>query len=127
MRETPADWSLTTTPGSLTITPKTGDLNDDHEHGEERRCSQPALGNWTMTSKLTFSARPNAATQQGGIIAYGDDNNYLKFDLEATSATNIQFNTTLEDSLSGVPIAAGAEHDRTRTRSSRPATRSGCG
>ena len=37
-----------------------------------------------MTSKLTFSATPNAATQQGGIIAYQDDDDYLKFDWEFT-------------------------------------------
>jgi hypothetical protein len=104
VRETPADWSLTSSPGSLVITPKQGDLNAG-TNTARNILLQPALGDWTMTSKLTFSARPNAATQQGGIIAYGDDNNYLKFDLEAISATNIQFNTTLEDSFSGSPIA----------------------
>ncbi|HEX4698086.1 MAG TPA: hypothetical protein VH857_01840, partial [Actinomycetes bacterium] len=30
--------------------------------------------------------------------------NYLKFDLEATSPTNIQFNTSLEDTLNGVQV-----------------------
>ena len=59
-----------------------------------------------MTSKLTFSALPNAATQQGGIIAYQDDDNYLKFDLEATSPTNIQLSTSLEDSLQSNPAVS---------------------
>lgn len=104
VRETPADWSLTSNPGSLTITPKTGDLTTT-TNTAQNVLLQPALGDWTQTTKVTFSARPNAATQQGGIIAYSDDDNYLKFDLEATSATNIQFNTTLEDKLNGVQVA----------------------
>jgi len=33
-----------------------------------------------------------------------DDDNYLKFDLEATSPTNIQFSTSLEDTLNGVQV-----------------------
>ena len=105
VREAPADWSLTSNPGSLVITPKTGDLLTT-TNTANNLLLQPAFGDWTMTSKLTFSAVPNAATQQGGIIAYQDDDNYLKFDLEATSATNIQFNTTLEDSLNSNPAVA---------------------
>jgi beta-glucosidase len=105
VRETPGDWSLTSNPGSFVITPKTGDLQTT-TNTARNLLLQPALGDWTMTSKVAFSARPNATTQQGGIIAYQDDDNYLKFDLEATSATNIQFNTTLEDSLNSNPVVA---------------------
>jgi beta-glucosidase len=103
VREAPADWSLSANPGSLTITPKTGDLTTT-TNTAQNVLLQPALNDWTQTTKLTFSGRPNTATQQGGIIAYQDDDNYLKFDLEATSATNIQFNTTLEDNLNGVQV-----------------------
>lgn len=103
VREAPDNWSLTSDPGSLVITPQQGDIEGSANNGQNILL-QPALGDWTMSSKLTFSARPNAATQQGGVIAYGDDDNFLKFDLEATSASNIQFNVTLEDSLRGNPI-----------------------
>ncbi|WP_345630256.1 glycoside hydrolase family 3 C-terminal domain-containing protein [Rugosimonospora acidiphila] len=103
VREAPADWSLSTNPGSLTITPKTGDLTTT-TNTAQNILLQPALGDWTQTTKLAFNHRPNAATQQGGIIAYQDDDNYLKFDLEATSPTNIQFNTALEDNLNGVQV-----------------------
>jgi alpha-glucuronidase len=103
VRESPADWSLTSNPHSLTITPKTGDLTTT-TNTAQNVLLQPALGDWTQTTKITFNHRPNAATQQGGIIAYQDDDNYLKFDLEATSPTNIQFNTSLEDTLVGVPV-----------------------
>lgn len=96
VRPDPAN--LTVGDGSLTITPETGDLVTT-TNTARNLVLQPALGNWTMTSKLTFSALPNAATQQGGILAYQDDDNYLKFDLEATSPTNIQLRTSLEDAL----------------------------
>ena len=94
--------NLTVGGGSLTITPQTGDLVTT-TNTAKNIVLQPALKDWTMTSKLTFSALPNAATQQGGIIAYQDDDNYLKFDLEATSATNIQLKTSLEDDRQSNP------------------------
>jgi beta-glucosidase len=91
--------------GSVTITPETGDLVTTTNNAKNILL-QPALGNWTITSKLTFSALPNTPTQQGGIIAYQDDDNYLKFDLEATSPTNIQLSTSLEDSLQSNPAVS---------------------
>jgi len=103
VRQASADWSLSANPGSLTITPKTGDLTTT-TNTAQNLLLQPALGDWTQTTKLTFNHRPNAATQQGGVIAYQDDDNYLKFDIEATSPTNVQFNTTLEDNLNGVQV-----------------------
>jgi beta-glucosidase len=93
--------------GSLTITPQAGDLVTT-TNTAANMVLQPALGNWTMTTKLTFSARPSAATQQGGLIAYQDDDNYLKFDLEATSASNIQLRTSLEDSRQSNPAVSSS-------------------
>jgi regulation of enolase protein 1 (concanavalin A-like superfamily) len=103
VRPNPAN--LTVGNGSVTITPETGDLVTT-TNSAKNILLQPAPGNWTITSKLTFSARPNAATQQGGIIAYQDDDNYVKFDLEATSPTNIQLSTSLEDSLQSNPAVS---------------------
>ncbi|HEY1517525.1 MAG TPA: glycoside hydrolase family 3 C-terminal domain-containing protein [Solirubrobacteraceae bacterium] len=103
VRPNPAN--LTVGNGSATITPETGDLVTTNNTAKNILL-QPALGDWTMTSKLAFSALPNAATQQGGIIAYQDDDNYLKFDLEATSPTNIQLSTSLEDSLQSNPAVS---------------------
>jgi beta-glucosidase len=101
----PNPTNLTVGNGSATITPETGDLVTT-SNSAKNILLQPALGDWTMTSKLTFSAAPSAATQQGGIIAYQDDDNYLKFDLEATSPTNIQLSTSLEDSLQSNPAVS---------------------
>jgi beta-glucosidase len=107
--------------GSLTITPQTGDLTTT-SNSAKNLVLQPALGDWTMTSKLTFSAPPNAATQQGGIIAYQDDDNYLKFDLEATSSTNIQLKTSLEDSFQTNPVASANPIQVNQTLNTTPMT-----
>lgn len=103
VREAPGSWSLSANPGSLTITPQPGDLTTT-TNTAQNVLLQPALGDWTQTTKLTFNRRPDTANQQGGVIAYQDDDNYLKFDLEATSASALRFNVSLEDTLNGVPV-----------------------
>jgi hypothetical protein len=56
---------------------------------------------WTIESKIDFAAAPNSANQQAGIMAYQDDDNDLRFALEAsgTPATP-QSSVTTEDSRS---------------------------
>ena len=117
VRPDPAN--LTVGGGAVTNTPETGDLVTT-TNTAKNMLLQPALGDWTMTSKLTFSALPNAATQQGGIIAYQDDDNYLKFDLEATSPTNIQLNTSLEDSLQTNPAVSSSPIQVNQTLNTTP-------
>ncbi len=117
VRPNPAN--LTVGGGAVTITPEAGDLVTT-TNTARNILLQPALGNWTMTSKLTFSAPPNAATQQGGIIAYQDDDNYLKFDLEAASPTNIQLNTSLEDSLQSNPAVSSSPIQVNQTLNTTP-------
>jgi regulation of enolase protein 1 (concanavalin A-like superfamily) len=85
--------------GSLTITPEAGQLTTNNATTAKNLVLEPAFGNFYETTKLTFDQRPNAATQQAGLLVYQDDDNYLKFDVEATSATNLQFSTSLEDTL----------------------------
>jgi regulation of enolase protein 1 (concanavalin A-like superfamily) len=103
VRPDPAN--LTVGGGALTITPEAGDLVTTTNNANNL-VLQPALGDWTMTSKLTFSAAPNAPTQQGGIISYQDDDNYLKFDLEAASATDLELRISLEDSRQTNPAVS---------------------
>ena len=88
--------------GALTITPEPGDLAGT-TNTARNILVQPALGNWTIESKLTLSTPPHASTQQAGIIAYQDDDNYLKLDWEFSRGAARLAETT-EDSLSGTPI-----------------------
>ena len=102
VRENPAKWSLTSNPGSMTITPEQGDLATA-TNTAKNLLLQPALGDFAIESKLTFSAKPSTATQQGGIIAYQDDNDFLKVDWERQTS-NTQLRVVLEDALSGTPV-----------------------
>ncbi|HBE76984.1 MAG TPA: hypothetical protein DDW65_04270, partial [Firmicutes bacterium] len=95
VREDPTKWSLTNNPGFMTITPQTGDLNTT-TNTAKNILLQNAFGDWTMESKLVFSIMPHAQYQQGGIIAYQDDNNYLKVDWEYYSANTLRFNVISE-------------------------------
>jgi len=104
--------------GSLTITPEAGDLTTA-TNTARNLVLQPALGDWTMTSKLTFGARPSAAGQQGGIIAYQDDDNYLKLDLEASSS-GLQLKTSLEDSLQSNPAVSDSPIQVNQTLNTTP-------
>ena len=88
--------------GSLTITPQTGDLSGAGPLAHNLLL-QPALGNWTVTSKLTLSHPPTAAGQQAGIIAYQDDADWLTLGW-AYSGGSAQLVQTTSDSLSGTQV-----------------------
>ena len=84
LRQDPANEQVSA--GALTITPEQGDLGGTNPPARNVLL-QPALGNWAMVTKLTFSTAPHVANQQGGIIAYQDDANWLKLDWEYSSGT----------------------------------------
>jgi beta-glucosidase len=88
--------------GVLQITPQEGDLAGT-TNTARNLLVQPALGDWTIDSKLTFSSPPHADSQQAGIMAYQDDDNYLKLGWEYSSGA-AQLVETTEDSLSGTPV-----------------------
>ena len=77
VRENPADWSLSKKTGSLTITSKTGDLQAANNNAENILL-QSANTDWVIESKLVFSRKPSGFSQSGGLIAYQDDDNYIK-------------------------------------------------
>jgi hypothetical protein len=87
--------------GAFNITLQAGNLDN---HTARNVLLQPALGNWTIESRLTLSTPPSTPGQQAGIIAYQGDNDYLKFDWENAGGTP-QLALTSEDSLSGAPVS----------------------
>jgi hypothetical protein len=82
--------------GALTITPQAGDLNSA-TNTAKNLLLQPAPGDCTLESKLTFNATPHVNNQQAGIIAYQNDDEYLKLDWEFTG-NQAQLVETYEDS-----------------------------
>ncbi|MGO9958688.1 MAG: glycoside hydrolase family 3 C-terminal domain-containing protein [Solirubrobacteraceae bacterium] len=94
IRQDPADEQVSD--GALTITPEQGDLNGTNPPARNILL-QPALGDWAMVTKLTFSTPPHVANQQGGIIAYQDDANWLKLDWEYANGTAELAETTSDN------------------------------
>lgn len=77
IRENKANWSLSESPKYLTVIAKTGDIRGTANNAENILL-QSANTDWSITSRMEFSKRPSKADQQGGIIAYQDDDNYVK-------------------------------------------------
>ena len=90
--------------GALTITPEQGDLSGTNPPARNTLL-QPALGNWAMVSKLTFSTAPHVANQQAGLIAYQDDANWLKIDWEySNGAAELAETASDNQSITGKQI-----------------------
>ncbi|MBN1781662.1 glycoside hydrolase family 3 C-terminal domain-containing protein [bacterium] len=77
IREHPAGWSLSKKPGFMTITSGEGDIQEDGNNAQNILL-QSANTDWVVESKLVFSRKPSGFSQHGGILAYQDDDNYVK-------------------------------------------------
>ena len=77
VRENKDNWNLTDKSGYLTVTSGKGDIAGS-ENDAENILLQSANTDWTVESKLTVSRMPSGFNQQGGILAYQDDDNYVK-------------------------------------------------
>jgi len=92
--------------GSVQIALEPGALND---HSARNVLVEPALGDWTITSRLSL-ATPPAVGQQAGIMAYQDDGNYLELALGpgrqlVLTATDDLSGTTVSQVLASYPFA----------------------
>jgi len=79
VREEPDAWWFED--GSLVMQAQTGDI-EAGVNTAHNILLQDAAGDWAMESKFAFSVKPHVANQQGGMIIYQDDDNYLKFGYE---------------------------------------------
>ena len=77
IRENKNDWSMIKTPGSLVIKGQKGDIIGA-SNTAENILLQSANTDWTIISKVTFSRKPSAFNQQGGLIALQDEDNFVK-------------------------------------------------
>jgi alpha-glucuronidase len=63
--------------GALVIAARTGDL-DGNVNTARNVALQDVNGDWTAESRLVFSRPVSGDNEQGGVIAYADDDNYVK-------------------------------------------------
>ena len=74
--ENKANWAVEN--GALVITTEAGDLTTSSNNAANVFV-QSANTDWTVDTKLTCSADPAAPAQNAGVVAYQDDDNFVKF------------------------------------------------
>jgi beta-glucosidase len=77
IRENPANWSLSDQRGSLVITSGKGALTEKANNAENILL-QGANTDWTIESRIVCSRKPSGFSQNAGILAYQDDDNFVK-------------------------------------------------
>ena len=83
VRENPTNYSLSKKPGSLTITSEKGDVSEGSNNARNILL-QSANSDWTVETKLTCSRVPSQP-ENAGILAYQDDNNFVKLMFRAVT------------------------------------------
>jgi alpha-glucuronidase len=83
LREDPGAWHLAD--GALTITTQSGDLQGG-ANTAKNVALQDVNGDWTADSKLVFSRPLANENEQGGIVAYAGDDDYVKLAWEMADA-----------------------------------------
>ena len=79
VREAPDRWSLDSKPGHLTINAQTGDLAGRTTNNAQNILLRDISGySWVAETKVSFSKILSSNFEQAGIIAYLDDDNYVK-------------------------------------------------
>ncbi|MEZ5070117.1 MAG: glycoside hydrolase family 3 C-terminal domain-containing protein [Bacteroidales bacterium] len=76
-RENSTAWSLATNSGSLAIQGEDGDLIEGTNNARNLLL-QSANTDWNMETKIVLSRRPSGFTENAGLIAYQDDDNFVK-------------------------------------------------
>ena len=76
-RENAANWSLSKQSGSLVLTSAKGDLTSTNNNAENVLL-QSANTDWTIETKLVCSRKPSGFTQNAGVLACQDDDNFVK-------------------------------------------------
>ena len=76
VRENKANWSLSKKSGSLDITGAAGDITSENNNAENVLL-QSANTDWTIQSKVVGTRVPSGS-ENAGILAYQDDDNFVK-------------------------------------------------
>ncbi len=77
VRENKNDWNLSKSPGSLVIKGQKGDVIGS-TNTAENLLLQSANTDWTILTSVSFSRKPSTYNEQGGLIAWQDDDNFVK-------------------------------------------------
>ena len=104
------DQTLTVADGVLTIPAQAGDVYQTANNAKNIVLRPAPAGAWTFTTKVNFKGL--VQYQQAGIMVYGDDDNFTKFDRVSTNAAGAA--TPVEkfefiNEVAGTPRNAGQD------------------
>jgi len=99
LRESPKGYSLTAKPGSLTITSEAGALTEGTNNARNVLL-QSANNDWVIETKLTASRVPSQP-ENAGLLAYQDDDNFVKLMFRAVVKTSRGGNRTAPETQPG--------------------------
>lgn len=88
IRENNATYSLSKNNGALTITTENGDVSEGSNNAKNVLL-QSANNDWVAETKLSYSRVPSQP-ENAGILAYQDENNFVKLMLRAVTKTSRQ-------------------------------------
>jgi beta-glucosidase-like glycosyl hydrolase len=83
LRENTDNWSLSKHAGSLVIVSDTGDIAENSNMATNILL-QSANTDWTMETKMVCSRKPSGFSQNAGVIAYQDDDNFVRLAYKAS-------------------------------------------
>jgi beta-glucosidase-like glycosyl hydrolase len=83
LRENPTSWSLSKQAGSLVIVSDSGDIAEKSNIAKNLLL-QSANTDWTMETKIVCSRKPSGFSQNAGILAYQDDDNFVRLAYRAS-------------------------------------------
>jgi beta-glucosidase len=84
VRENASNWSLSKKSGFLLVTSEKGDIVSSNNNAMNILL-QSANTDWTIESKMVCSRKPSGSTQNAGILAYQDDDNFVKLIYRASA------------------------------------------
>ncbi len=85
VRENSSGWSLSKKKGSMLITGEKGDIVL-LTNNAVNILMQSANTDWTIDSRMVCSRKPSGSTENAGILAYQDDDNFVKLVYKASAA-----------------------------------------
>ncbi len=88
IRENSENHTLSSNPGTLTITTEKGDVSENSNNARNLLV-QSANNDWTIDTRLTASRAPSQP-ENAGLIAWQDDHNFVKLMLRAVTKTTRQ-------------------------------------
>lgn len=77
VRENASNWSLSKKSGSLVLTGGKGDITEKNNNAENLLL-QSANTDWVIESKMECFKKPSGMSQNAGVLAYQDDDNFVK-------------------------------------------------